>query len=290
MPLRLYGVEGSQPVRSVLWLLQMKEIPYELVRVVPGHAKGTRDPAFIVRNPTGTVPFLEDPDTGVALAEGAAILTYLANKHGVTDLYPADPKQRAPVDEYLHWHHSNTRSISGGFFAPVVRQDLKSPPGVVEAHVATANKALKNFESRLGKQARLSPAHNVFPATCQLLRPAVRQSSRLCCRPQDMHACGTYYACALLFQAATARARWCAGVMRAFMPARACVQDFLCGSSPTLADLFAYPELAQCLPECCNLLDFSCYPSIEKWFARMAQVCAASLCCFIVGRGGGVIP
>jgi glutathione S-transferase len=167
MPLRLYGVEGSQPVRSVLWLLQMKEIPYELVRVVPGHAKGTRDPAFIVRNPTGTVPFLEDPDTGVALAEGAAILTYLANKHGVTDLYPADPKQRAPVDEYLHWHHSNTRSISGGFFAPVVRQDLKSPPGVVEAHVATANKALKNFESRLGKQARLSPAmYSLRHASC----------------------------------------------------------------------------------------------------------------------------
>ncbi len=155
MPLRLYGVEGSQPVRSVLWLLEMKEIKYDLVRVVPGHAKGTRDPAYVARNPTGTVPFLEDPDTGVALAEGAAILTYLANKHKVTDLYPTDPKKRAAVDEYLHWHHSNTRSISGGIFAPVVRRDLKIPHDVVNAHVATARKALDHFEKRLSKQARL---------------------------------------------------------------------------------------------------------------------------------------
>ena len=35
--------------------------------------------------------------------------TYLADKHGWSDLYPQDPLARARINEYLHFHHRNTR-------------------------------------------------------------------------------------------------------------------------------------------------------------------------------------
>jgi glutathione S-transferase len=43
------------------------------------------------------------------LHDSAAILIFLAETHGWTDLYPSDPKARAKVNEYLHWHHTNAR-------------------------------------------------------------------------------------------------------------------------------------------------------------------------------------
>ena len=152
MALKLYGVAGSQPVRSVLWLLSMKQIPFELIFTMPGSRKGTKHPDFLERNPRATVPFIEDPSSNCSIAEGAAILTYLASKHKFTDLYPTDLAERAAVDEYLHWHHTNTRSISGAYFAPAVRRDLKFPAGVVELHTKNAQSAFRYLETVLGKQ------------------------------------------------------------------------------------------------------------------------------------------
>ena len=153
MTIRLYGVDGSQPVRSVKWLLEMKNIPFEFVFCMPGHKKGTRAKEFVQRNPTAHVPFIEDDETGVSIAEGAAILAYIASKHGLDDLYPTtDLKKRAAVDEYLHWHHRNTRNITVAFFAPVVRLDIKMSADVVKSNTASAFEALRFLEARLATQ------------------------------------------------------------------------------------------------------------------------------------------
>ena len=50
-------------------------------------------PAYLKLNPTGTVPTLEDD--GVVVLESAAMLSYLANKHQWTDLYPQEAAARA---------------------------------------------------------------------------------------------------------------------------------------------------------------------------------------------------
>jgi glutathione S-transferase len=165
----LYGVDGSQPVRSVKWLLEMKGLDYKYVETMPGSRKGTRSPDFLARNPTGHVPFLEDPDAGVALSEGAAILAYIASKHGFHDLYPATATARVAIDEYLHWHHRNTRSVTIGFFAPLVRLDLKLPADLVKSNQVTAVEALKFLENRLGQT--VSPCRS---GECLLLCVALR--------------------------------------------------------------------------------------------------------------------
>ena len=144
----LYGVPFSQPVRAVLWLMLYKRQPFRLVLTNPGSSgdNGSRHPAFLAKNPAGTIPTLEEPDTGFVLGEAHAILVYLARKHGWEDVYSADPAQAAKVDWYLHYHHRNLRDASVGLVAPRVRKDLNIPEATQEAARLTLTRALHALE------------------------------------------------------------------------------------------------------------------------------------------------
>jgi glutathione S-transferase len=59
----------------------------------------TTEPDFLAKYPAHLTPMLEDPDLpGGSMGESCAICAYLSNKHGLDQLYPADPGQRAIVD------------------------------------------------------------------------------------------------------------------------------------------------------------------------------------------------
>lgn len=137
----VYGVPLSQPVRAVMWLLLMKRQPFELVLINPGSSgdNGSRNPAFLEKNPGGTIPTIEEPDTGFTLGEAHAIMAYLCRKHGWDDLYPADDQARAKVDWYLNFHHRNVREASIGQVAPMFRKDLQFPEDMLK----TSARALK---------------------------------------------------------------------------------------------------------------------------------------------------
>ena len=70
----LYGVPFSQPVRAVTWLLLYKRLPFDMVLINPGSKgeTGSRNPAFLAKNPAGTIPTIEEPDTGFTLGEAHA--------------------------------------------------------------------------------------------------------------------------------------------------------------------------------------------------------------------------
>ena len=73
---------------------------------------------FAKVSPSKTVPAIDD--NGFALSESAAIMTYLVDKYSLPDhWYPRDPKRRARVDEYMHWHHGNLRYVARLFFPKV---------------------------------------------------------------------------------------------------------------------------------------------------------------------------
>ena len=82
-PITIYGVPFSQPVRAVLWLMLYKQQKFELSLVNPGSSSegGSRHPEYLAKFPTGTIPSIEDHDTGFVLSESHAIMSYLCNKH-----------------------------------------------------------------------------------------------------------------------------------------------------------------------------------------------------------------
>lgn len=148
-PLILYGVPFSQPVRAVMWLLLYKQTPFEMVLVNPGTTgeNGSRHPDYLKKNPGGTIPTIEEPDTGFCLGEAHAIMCYLCNSHGWDDVYPTDHRERARVDWYLNFHHRNVRDASVGLVAPKIRKDLNIPEATQAAAKATLTRALEALDS-----------------------------------------------------------------------------------------------------------------------------------------------
>jgi glutathione S-transferase len=132
-----------------MWLLLNKKQPFDMVLINPGSTgeTGSRNPAFLEKNPGGTIPTLEERDTGFVLGEAHAILCYLCNSHGWDDVYPADPRERARVDWYLHYHHRNLRDASVGLVAPRIRKDLNIPEQMQEASRRTLTRALEALEN-----------------------------------------------------------------------------------------------------------------------------------------------
>jgi glutathione S-transferase len=143
-PLILYGVPFSQPVRAVMWLMLYEHTPFEMVLINPGSKgeNGSRHPSFLAKNPGGTIPTIEEPDTGFVLAEAHAIMAYLCNAHGWDDVYPTDPRARAKVDWYLNYHHRNVRDASVGLVAPKIRKDLNIPEAAQRSALRTLTNAL----------------------------------------------------------------------------------------------------------------------------------------------------
>lgn len=97
----------------------MKKLPVKFIKVEP--MKGdTVKPEFLAKFPAGVVPALDDQ--GFYLTEAHSILPYLADKHDWLDIYPKDLKQRAVINQWLHWHHTGLRPLTWHYFVPVMRR------------------------------------------------------------------------------------------------------------------------------------------------------------------------
>jgi glutathione S-transferase len=91
----VYILYGSDITRAVLvqWVLDEGRLEYEFRKI--DILKGEHRAAdFLAINPSGLVPVLITPD-GDALYETAALMVYLADRHGLTDLAPTptDPRR-----------------------------------------------------------------------------------------------------------------------------------------------------------------------------------------------------
>jgi glutathione S-transferase len=125
--IKLYANLISQPSRAVEWVMRLKKLDHELALTQFGSHTFT-SAEFLALNPNGLIPVLQDGD--FALFEGNAIMVYLAEKFGWTDLYPKDIRARAKVNEYLHWHHTNARLITMKVLVPLKRvKQNKQLPG-----------------------------------------------------------------------------------------------------------------------------------------------------------------
>ncbi|SDV50268.1 glutathione S-transferase family protein [Chitinasiproducens palmae] len=123
----MFEVYAFATPNSVKVLIALEELgaDYALhgVNVKNGEQQQAR---FLALNPNGKVPVLlhTDETTGerFALSESAAILVYLAQRHG--QLLPGDEMKRARVYEKLFFHASSVSPSFGnaGFFARLAAQ------------------------------------------------------------------------------------------------------------------------------------------------------------------------
>jgi glutathione S-transferase len=142
MKLHLVAISGnSYKVRILLSLLK---VPHERV-FVDTRNRAHKQLPFLKLNPRGEVPVLEDD--GVVLWDSAAILVYLARKHGGEQWLPSDP---AAMGEVMQWVALAGNEIQFGlqYARRGVLQD-RWTAGTLEQGQAMGRVALNALELRL---------------------------------------------------------------------------------------------------------------------------------------------
>lgn len=153
--LTLYGFRFSQPTRSVLCLLEANQIPFqfETVDAIKGE---NRKPEFAREFPLGLVPAIKDKD--FKLSETAAILAYLCNNsnYGIAESwYPTDPKVRATVDAWCHWHHAHSRMSTKLILLPKLFPKMPGQEQKFKEGEKITRRALKLLDKQLEQSTYL---------------------------------------------------------------------------------------------------------------------------------------
>lgn len=126
--LKFYHFLGSAPSRAVLALLNIGNIPHEVI--IKNVLKGeTRTPDYLKIFPLGHLPAISIGD--FHLAETSAILAFLCDKYPNSipeSWYPKCIKQRAKVNEALSWNAAEFRpTVNEPFLLRVKHMFLGEP-------------------------------------------------------------------------------------------------------------------------------------------------------------------
>lgn len=129
--LKILGKASSINVRKVLWACAELDLPFEREDWGSGF-QSTSEPAFLALNPNAMVPVIQDGD--FVLWESNSIIRYLAAQYGGLDLYPAEPRLRARVDQWMDWQATDlNRSWSYAFMALVRESPTHRDRAAIEA-------------------------------------------------------------------------------------------------------------------------------------------------------------
>jgi GSH-dependent disulfide-bond oxidoreductase len=146
---KLYAFVSPNSIKAVIGLEEMN-LEYELVgiNIRKGEQKAIE---YLAINPNGKVPVLVDDlnAEGGALAESAAILVYLAERHG--KLLPTGGMARARVFEQLFFHASGIAPAFGqsGFFQKNASERL---PLAIERFQSEANRTASILDQVLARR------------------------------------------------------------------------------------------------------------------------------------------
>ena len=110
----------------MLAFCKIAKIPVE-VHEIKVMSKDIRSEEYKKINPMMKVPAIVDTETGLQLAESHAIIRYLAARYPAHagQWYPQScPVGRAKIDEYLDYHHLNTRRCANLIFNTLFAKKL----------------------------------------------------------------------------------------------------------------------------------------------------------------------
>ena len=143
--LTILGKLPSINVRKVLWTCRLLDRPF----VLEPWGAGERDPdvpEFLALNPNAQVPVLRDGDT--VLWESNTICRYLA--HG-SPLLPADPLQRARVEQWMDWQATELNTAWRAAFMTLLRGSTRFAPADVAASTRDWNAKMALLDAQLAR-------------------------------------------------------------------------------------------------------------------------------------------
>ena len=151
---RILGKASSINVRKVLWTCHELDLAFEREDWGSGF-KSTDTPAFRALNPNAMVPVLIDPDDGLdgetfVLWESNSICRYLAGRQGRHDLLPAQPRERARVEQWMDWQATELNNSWRYVFMSLVRQSpAHQDPAALAAGVAGWTRHMQLLDDQL---------------------------------------------------------------------------------------------------------------------------------------------
>lgn len=147
--LKILGKSSSINVRKVLWTCVEVGLPFEQELWGSGF-KATDTPEFLALNPNGMVPVITDGP--VILWESNTICRYLAAKHGRIDLLPANPIERAAVEQWMDWQAGELNNSWRYAFMALVRKSAShNDPEAVASSIVAWNHHMRILENQLSK-------------------------------------------------------------------------------------------------------------------------------------------
>jgi glutathione S-transferase len=140
---------GKSQSERIVWLCEELGIPYELKRYERVPVTMLAPPEYKMLHPLGAAPVITDGD--VVLAESAAIIEYIAAKHGKGRLVQA--ADHPDFAEFLYWFHfaNGTLQPATGRNLILGRLSLPADNPLLRAMKGRLDLALGLVESRLGK-------------------------------------------------------------------------------------------------------------------------------------------
>ena len=147
--LNILGKASSINVRKVLWACAELRLPFKREDWGSGF-RSTAEPGFLALNPNAMVPVIQDGD--FVLWESNTIIRYLASQYGGHALYPAAPKPRARVDQWMDWQATDlNRSWSYAFMALARQSAAHRDAAAIEASCQAWTHCMGILEQRLSQ-------------------------------------------------------------------------------------------------------------------------------------------
>jgi glutathione S-transferase len=120
--LKIWGRKTSSNVQKAMFAVGELKLAHERIDVGGPFGKN-REAAYLAMNPNGLVPTLEEDD-GFLLWESNSIIRYLAAKHGIGTLMPADLRVQARASQWMDWQ----LTVFGPAISPVFWNLIRTPP------------------------------------------------------------------------------------------------------------------------------------------------------------------
>jgi glutathione S-transferase len=169
--LKIWGRVNSVNVKKALWAAEELGLKYE--RIDAGMQFGvTKTPEYLKMNPNSLVPTIDDD--GFVLWESHSIVRYLAAKHGMGRLYPADLKARADAERWMDWAFTFQNAMRAVFWGLIrTPADKRDARAIEEGRVKSNQLAADVLEPALGKKAYITDdrlSMGDIPIGCEVQR------------------------------------------------------------------------------------------------------------------------